>query len=748
MRRILLITALVVLSLMLFAGLGLIGFFYTPPGRHLIASLIEPRLGAALGGEASIGKLHGLLPDKIILEDIDLAGEQGDWLRIDRIEMNWTAFALLEKQIKVRSLDIEGVHLLAAPPQKPQPKKKTTFTLPSLPSSLPDVAVKSLTITNVDVAKGVFGPALKLDASGRLVMHGRMLSLDFNASSDNDTDTINASIDLDPKTNHGAVNIIVASSADGFLSSVANLGGKLYVRAVGDAPLADFNMQFEAEAGDFGSANLTLGGNLLKPGEGMIAAQGDITLGAKMASIADTLGKRLQIDLALSQPEEITRLDVNKFESAAGNLTGALKWDSGKKGVQSLSGDLAADFAQGFHSDIQDRLGENAHLTFTLTEEGKRYAIDARLDTPEAGLTIENGHTDLKNALSGLASLSLKASDSLPAPFQKGLEAQASVDLQTSGVSTLQELHMETPDGLSFDGEARFDASKNALALGGGVVIPPAALKSLTTNVSLEKPAHAQISASGTLNHLSGEIDLETPVISASGGTIPPSTATIQFSRTDAGLTADVKGRAKNAPGQIKSRIVIAGNQISAPSVSLTGTNFSLNGSASYDSGQQAAKIDLSYDGEDGAEPWPGIEASGSLALKGTLNRRNGANDLTLTANNLIFSDIKAGNLKAHASGPPSKVRIEASGENLDLPAVGSVDTLQLAGVADLGEPITVRLTKFDALASGEKIKLTKPTTIILKNGVEIRGFESSAPGRWRLTPRSRRIGGRRTYPD
>ncbi|HXI87787.1 MAG TPA: hypothetical protein VNH64_10035, partial [Parvularculaceae bacterium] len=727
MRRVLYIAALAALGLAAVIAVAAVGVLYTPPGRHLVAALIEPQIGEVLGGKAHVGSLKGSLPDHVTLNDIEIAGDDGVWLRVDRIDIDWAAFALLQNKIRVRSLAIDGVHVLKTPPEKSARESKS-FVLPSLPTSLPDIAVDKLTIGGVDVAEPVFGRTLQLDASGRLVTHGRFLSLDLNASSAGDTDIVNASIDLNPAADHAAVDLTVASTKDGFLSSISGLGGKLYLRATGDAPLANFKMRFEAALGAYGSANLTLAGDLREEKSGGVDARGEVVLGDKLAGLSKTLGERLQIEAALTQPNGVTRLAIDKFESAAGSLSGTLSWDSRRVGAQSLAGDLSAAFAAGFMEDVQSILGESARLKFKLAGAGKTYVLDANLDAPKAGMTIERASTDLNSGLSGLVSVTLKPNEARPAPLRAGLKTDAVADIKVDGVSTLEDLHAETPNGLDFDGEARFDAAKEAIAFGGEATIAPGALEAIVPSLSLKEPAKAKISASGTLDRLSGEIDIDAPAVAAKGGLLPPSTTSLRFTRSPEALDLDISGRAKNSPGALKARLSLKGDEISVPSIALSGGGFTLNGSARYDSARQAAAIDLSYRGEDGAKPWPGMTVSGGLVVKGTLDRR-GASDLDLTADNLVFGDVQARSFKAHAAGPSNVVRVEASGEGLALPAIGAIDTLGAAGAVDLSEPISLKLAKLNALASGEKITLTRPATLRFEDGITVDGFAASLGG-------------------
>ncbi|MBI1364935.1 MAG: hypothetical protein GC153_03135 [Alphaproteobacteria bacterium] len=729
MRRLVLMLALAAFALSAVAGVGLALLFHTPPGRHFLASLIEPSLGDALGGRATIGSLGGALPNNLILSDVSFRSEDADWLRIDRVEMDWSALALLGDKIRIRKLDVDGVHLLQAPPETARAEDEAAaFTLPSLPRRLPDLAVKQITIADIDVDESVFGAPLHLDASGGVVMHGGMLSLMLNATSAGDTDTINATMEFDQNANHGAVDIVAASASDGFLASLAGLDGELFLKAAGEAPLNAFKMRMEAAAGEFGAATLAFAGDLLKSDQIVLSAEGDATLGPKLQNLSEIIGSRLQFAVLLSQSGATTKLAIEKLKGDAGEASGTLIWQTNKSRAQTLAGDISAEFSPTFEPGIQAMTGPRARLTFRLLPVALNYQLDANLETPKAALLIEKAQTDLESRLNGLLTLQMKPDAELPVLLKDGVTAQASADLNAAGLSTLQQFHIESPSGLDFEGEARFNASSKGIALGGDLSAAPKTVAAATSAVTVDKPIRAAISVSGTMDRLSGKIDIDSPSIAGEGGAIPPSTTTIQFVRKGATLSADISGRAKSAAGSLKGRVELDGDAITVSSLALQAAAFALNGSASYDGARQTAAIDLSYRGDHGAEPWPGVKLTGEIEAKGALDRRGAAgNRLALTARNIALGDdIRAQSLTAQASGPAKAIQFEAHGDGLLLPAAGAVDSLAIGGEADLRGSPEIKLTTLNAIISGLAVALKQPAQISFDKGLGVKGLAAS----------------------
>ncbi|MGE0410096.1 MAG: translocation/assembly module TamB domain-containing protein, partial [Amphiplicatus sp.] len=643
----------------------LLVLFHTPPGRAFLVSLIEKEAGKAIGGKAEIGALGGVLPNNVVLSDVVFTKDGRAWLRVDRLEMDWNALAVL-RRVDIGRLSIRGAHLLAPPPEKrnESPPKKPVFL--SLPRDLPALSIGYLTLDNLVVDEDVAGRALRLNAVGAVGMDGRSLDLRLKVTSSGDSDKIDATIALGPRR-RGVVDLAIAAAADGFIAALLGLDAPLRLEAHGDAPPANFILAVKGDIGAFGSIDSRLAGDLYE---------------------ADTL----RVDAAVTFGEKLG--DLSDIFGATASLAGTL-------GLDAAAGERA-------------------------------YALDATFAAPDITLALEGGKTDFKTRLSGLAALTLAPSERWPLPLDAGLAAQSVVSLGEEGLIRLDELALTTPDGSHFEGEARWDLTRDALALGGAALATPEMTRRLAGGLSPDADIAAQLSAAGPIDGLGGEIALDLPRVAIGDGALPPSVATIRFKRTDTDISATVAGRLKAGYAK-KGKETLKANAVRSEdgTIALTGVevkakDFSLTGEAAYSPAREAVEMDLAYKGMKGAEPWPGVLLAGELSVKGALAREGGANDIALAASDLSSGDIAVGAVEARVQGPSTALAVNASLTNAALPSIGKIDKMRLIGRANLKEKPSLVLSTLEGALNGVPARLTSPTTLLFDGGVAVSGLKAS----------------------
>lgn len=139
------------ISLWVLAGLGLLIVLviggaliamHTDWGRERIRQQVEARLGDALTGEVSVGRVSGSVLGDFAVEDVVIRPPEGvegaEAIRIDRIEIDHNPRSLLSRTFHAQALRLEGVHITAnlgpdgeldlakllrpEDPQQPEPK--------------------------------------------------------------------------------------------------------------------------------------------------------------------------------------------------------------------------------------------------------------------------------------------------------------------------------------------------------------------------------------------------------------------------------------------------------------------------------------------------------------------------------------------------------------------------------------------------------------------------------------------------
>lgn len=721
MRRILLIVIAATAAIALIAALGLLVLLRTPPGRGLVVSIIEQQAGSALGADVTIGKLDGALPNHAVLSEVTLSANGETWLTIDRVELDWRALAALGGEIDIERLAVIRAHLLREPPTAKRPKPDEPFTPPRLPTDLPRVRIADFSIDDFTADPSIAGRPIGLDGQGRIAMGGKALDLRLKATGD--YDNLSAMITLAPATNRGSVEVLLASEANGIFATLAKLDGRLLVEAQGDAPLSDFAANIDAEIGAYGVIDVRIAGNLIRADAVRIEAS--MTFGEKFSSIAREIGGTVALAATITQSEDQALVKLVRFRSAAGEASGNLTWGLRGDAIRSVTGNLSAKFAETYRSDIQSYIGNSATLQFTAEQRLNQYAVDGSLTTPRADLTIQQGETDLASRLSGAVTASLAPSDAFPKPLRDGFTANSSIMLVEGDKSQLDDLRVETPDGSVFQGDVTYDAETESIDLAGDAIIEPAMIAQFIEDAKPHGPVRMHIAASGPFDTLSGKAIVQSPAVAIGNGWLPESQSEITFINREAGIAADISGRAKDG-GSLTAQISLTGAAISVPRFDIASRNFTVKAKGIYRRDPEAAEIDLVYKGDGPAQPWPGLTLAGEIALNGTIGRNNTANALALTAKGLRSDDYEVGSLDATAKGPSSELAIALTAEGLLLPHIGPSEKLQAAALVNLGEPMTLSLTRFEASAQGIDARLTSAAQFSFGDGVAVKNLKAA----------------------
>ena len=102
----------------------LFGALQTPPVQRLLASLISSK-------SLQISGLSGFVPTDLEVARIDLADQQGVWLKIENARLRWSFASLLEGRVRVEVLSASLIDVQRAPvSEKTEEKTSGSFQLP------------------------------------------------------------------------------------------------------------------------------------------------------------------------------------------------------------------------------------------------------------------------------------------------------------------------------------------------------------------------------------------------------------------------------------------------------------------------------------------------------------------------------------------------------------------------------------------------------------------------------------------
>ncbi len=744
MRRVLIISALALLALLIAAAIGAGLLFNTDPGRAFIRDKAEPYIGAALGGEAKIGALEGALPGRIVLRDVVLSGEDGVWLTVARIELDWRAFAAIGGEIDIDRLAVIGANLVAMPPEKEKPESDAPSGF-TFPESLPKVSVRDFSLTDAVVGEKIAGRAVALDATGKLAMGGGAFDVVLAGASEDQRDRFDLAVQKLAAPNRLHVDVLLSSEADGAIAAIAGLGGRLYLESKGDAPLDDFAATLKGEIGAYGAIDGRVSGNL--DDARAVRLEADATLGEKLASVAEELGGAVSLAATLSGEGETGSLVIDRFDSAAGAVTGSVGWTNRRGALESAQAALTAKLSPDYRAELHRYFGDVLTVRADLAPRGREYAVSGAIEGGPFSAALADATTNLQDRFAGDLDVSLAPVETLGPAFAQGGRAGARLAFENNALA-LDDLSLSVGDASTFGGSARADFAAKTFALDGAGALAPALAAVFADAARLSGPLVFEARAEGAFDGFEAAFDADIPALTVNETAIPPLTVEAALAGLPSLPSGDIRAAARDGSGRLVAQLrSSADGTINAPKLEAFGKGFSLKGSGGFDPSAEIIRVDLAYEGSREAEPWPGVPLTGSFALNGTIGRTGARHDLRLTAPSLHSSDFAVAGLEARATGAPRALSITAAAQAIEAPGAGRIDALALAGVADISSDLALTLNTFNARIADLPTALSQPARFKFADGVEVDGLRANigrqgslaldariSPDRWRAT--------------
>jgi translocation and assembly module TamB len=335
------------------AGIALL--LYSEPGRNLLARYIEGALSTPGEFEVELGRLHGPLPARILIDRIEIADSNGTWMTVRNLELGWSPFELLGARLRVDSMRAGEIAILRRPvrPETPAPGTEAPASL-----SLPPVEIDldSMTVDALRLEEPVLGqPAdLKLGASAA-ALRDRATARLMVERVDGKPGLARAALDWDAATGSLDIDAVLSEPADGLVARLLDLPGRpaLDLSVTGDGPAGDWQGRMELEAGallSFGSSlSISIGRDI------RLAMQGDAAPGEPLGpEIMAVLGPRTAFDLEAGRAGGTRdwKVTVKELTSAGVTARGmanvnATEWQiDGKLEIETLDAGRLAGFVR------------------------------------------------------------------------------------------------------------------------------------------------------------------------------------------------------------------------------------------------------------------------------------------------------------------------------------------------------------------------------------------------------------------
>ncbi len=301
--------------------------------RELLQGFIEDNLSTE-GREVRIEGFEGALSSKATLDLLTIADEDGIWLTLKDVTLDWSRLALLRGRLQVSRLSAAEILL----PRLPKPQESVDipdpeasgFSLPELPVA---VNVDEIAIDRIVLGEAILGQEVSMSLAGSLQLDDGVGRADLNVIRlDREGDRITLDASYSNTDQRLAVDLLLTEDAGGLASSLMSIPGAppLTLSVEGDAPLADYTAQIALET----DGQERLGGTVTvqspPPGEaGALTFSADI--GGDIAPLFAPdyrafFGRDIALVLRGSKPAEGgLGIETLSLKSAALTLDGSLQ---------------------------------------------------------------------------------------------------------------------------------------------------------------------------------------------------------------------------------------------------------------------------------------------------------------------------------------------------------------------------------------------------------------------------------------
>ncbi len=719
MKRILIISGLTLAALIVLGSVTLLGLLYTNAGRNVIIAQVESELANALGGSAEIASLDAAMPGKFVFRGVELKDKSGRWATIEQVDLDLRLLKLLQKKIDVQKLHFTSVHLLREPPQRP-PKEKDTpqqFSL-KLPSDLPNIAVDDLRIINFQSDLGA--ELLRIDGAGALDMGGRKILAAVNLASEKNLDQIDIAIDLQPSADLFDLNVSIKADEGGFISALSQIGGPLRLNMEGGGPFNAAQIVIDGVVGDYGSITAEMSGNLKKIVTADLA--GEFTPGSALVDVEE-LSLPIAFNLRINERGKGGVITIDRLTSAIGGINGTVAWKNERTALNNFSLDLQTSFTESYRPRLQQYIGTQATLSADIERQRREFSVTGNFAGDGVSLSIVDGTTDLRDWFTGEAQARIVNTGAF-ALLPSSADLAGRLDLDLDDKADVQSLTITLDDGSSLGGAGFYSFVDKSINFIGDVDASPALISSFLKSAAPTGAMAAEIELSGAIEQFTLKVTAQTPAINIGENQAPALAVNAALAGLPFLPTGEISARALGGEGRLNAVLRSSEDgRVSVNELQYLGAGFALSGSGAYAPRTQAIKLALTYNGENGAEPWPGLMLAGDAHIEGVLARSGEETDFTIKSEKLNTESMSLSGLTMTASGPPGEINLAAAARNLATPQTGSIENLSTKAVLDMRRALTITLTALNGSAADTLFSLRTPGRITIKNGVEVDNF-------------------------
>jgi autotransporter translocation and assembly factor TamB len=710
-RKLLRITAWTAASAVALAACAWL-LLQTSMARSLVADAIS-RATSSEGARVQIEDLEGWLPGNPRIGKITLSDEQGEWLILDDLSLDWRPMALIWGTIDIEDLSVARVTWLRMPAANAGSEEGGSTMTPPL-------RVTRIRIDALAIEEPVAGAEAQLALSAHVDLRApsNRTTVSVQLEQNKGPARIEGEVDWNPRANELRAAIDATDAPGGIMPRLMGLptDAPLRMRLVSSGPLDNWKASLDADIGKHGTAT----------GEATVKRQQQwLSLGTSIVADVGSIGPE---DL---QPH--VRGTWSFTAQAARSDTGALRLDSAKLRAPTLEVDARLE-----GDDLQSPLHVAARARELATGP---VSLEARVrpardwSDPAGNLTFEGTVT---HALASAAFKGALTPESLSADLEVPSSDLTAAGLTRGNVSLKAKVAMSRDSSkLSLDGKA----SLTELTVGDDVVD---SLLGGSADVTFE----VRRDGSGTI--LPAEVSLEARelVLKATASTLATA-PTLAVTGLVAGKPIELTSRFERLPeggthwrdvslslGQVK----LSGELTQLPTSNLAGS-FLLD---AENMSALSRFVDAELDGPASGKIDFASRAGRQQALLSLASPRLSIDTINFEALELkgriidpfrkLSLEVDATAQKLDAGGLPIE-RLAASGKGplaaLDVVATGIHRQGELAAKGRLKvdrSPTKVSVSSLVLARDGRQVRLAAPSTITIARGrIDIPQFRLQA---------------------
>ena len=271
--------------------------------KGFLTRTIQNALSGA-GRTVSIDGFAGALSSRASFDQMTISDDQGVWLTLEGVELDWNRSALLRGRLEVQALTAKRLSVPRLPAAQddalPDPEA-TPFSFPTLPDLPVAVDVANFEVAEILLGAPILGEAAQLKLTATAKLNDDVATVDIDAArTDGKQGAFKISANLNRSDKLLDLLINLSEEQKGILSRALNIPDEpsVALTVAGQGPLSDFNADI----------NLSTDGAERLAGRVNVAEQG----------AADDPDRRIQADLR----GDVTALILSQYRTFFGTDVG------------------------------------------------------------------------------------------------------------------------------------------------------------------------------------------------------------------------------------------------------------------------------------------------------------------------------------------------------------------------------------------------------------------------------------------